>query len=205
MAKCKECGRKGFFLRLNARGLCPECSEKALATPKSGQINFTTSGVAHRSPDIDIGHSDERLACQFFIDSLAERGKDISKFKIEHRSADYTSLVYDDLNDFIRIKMTDNVSWISIALSDDDRIAHENDPLFDLQKEKSRRHWRSSFRSINQLPLYLDMANNACVTHSIGYDRTLTDQEKKIADHLYDLYLNCGAQAEDMYALMVHR
>lgn len=28
MARCKQCGASGFFLRVNGNGLCPECAER---------------------------------------------------------------------------------------------------------------------------------------------------------------------------------
>lgn len=43
MAKCKQCGRRGLFLRLDAQGLCPQCAamlaekRRAAAVPKPVQ------------------------------------------------------------------------------------------------------------------------------------------------------------------------
>lgn len=199
MTRCKGCGKKGLFLKLNARGLCMECAEKAQMAPKSGQIHLSINDVSENKENEALGHSDEIVACQFFIDKLVERGKDRSLFKIEHRASDYTSLVYDGVNDFLRVKITDNVSWISIALTNDDQKLHFDDPLFNSQKNKNQRHWRSDFNSIDQLPRYLEIAETACIPILLGTERLVTDKEKIIADYLYDSFLSCGAEPENMF------
>ncbi len=199
MARCRECGKKGLFLKLNARGLCEECAEKAKMASKSGQIIFTDDIKNTDDNYASIGHNDEVSACQFFIDRLVERGKEIEKFKIEHRASDYTSLVYDGYNDFIRIKLTDNVSWVSIALSREDQNKYMNDPLFDSQRNKNQRHWRSDLDSIDQLQQYVDMAENACISISLEEVRELTEKEKTVADYLYDLFVECGAKPKYIY------
>lgn len=216
MPTCNACGKKGLFLKLNARGLCKECAEKAKEAPKSSQIalSFKLSdekaeeatrqsrivlSINDLSENSKLGHEDERRACQYFIDKLVERGKDASLFKIEHRSENYTSLIYDEFNDFIRIKITKNVSWISIALTDEDQQKHMNDPLFDHPEGKDRRHWISYFLTFDQLERYLEVAENACYSMPIGTERAVTNQEKVIADYLYDLFISCGAEPENMY------
>lgn len=199
MATCKECGKKGLFLKLNARGLCPDCAEKAKAAPRSGQFTISIGGVNAGAEYASIGHGDEEAACQYFIDELVKRGKDKALFKIDHRAADYTSLVYDEFNDFIRIKMTDNVCWISLALTNDDQKAHMDDPLFSSQADKGKRHWRSDFDDIGQLERYLELAENACHSIPLGTPRDVTEKEKIIADYLYDLFIKCGAEPEYMY------
>ena len=203
MAQCKGCGKKGLFLKLNARGLCEDCAEKAKTAQKSGQIRISFDGINIVSGtdlnNTELGHESEKKALEYFVDRLSERGKDRSLFKIEHRASDYTTLVYDDFNDFIRIKITNNVSWISIALSNEDQKRYMNDPLFDHPEGKERRHWCSYFKTIDQLERYLDVAENACVSIGIGTDRSVTNQEKVIADYLYDLYIDCGAEPENMF------
>ena len=200
MARCKGCGKKGLFLKLNARGLCEECAEKAKAVPKSGQIVFTTDGGVNGGAEFtDLGHEEEENACQYFINQLVMRGKEESLFKIEHRTPEYTSLVYDEYNDFIRIKITKNVSWISLSLSAEDQQRYMNSPLFEGQEKKSVRHWRSYFESVDDLHQYLNMAENACTNTLVGTVRDMSEREKVIADYLYDLFLKCGAEPENMY------
>lgn len=199
MARCKECGKKGLCLKLNARGLCEECAEKAKMAPRSGQIIITKGGINSGNEYVSIGHADETNACQFFVNKLVERGKDIALFKIEHRTPDYTSLVYDEYNDFIRIKITDKVSWISIALSNEDRNQYKDAPLFDSQENKGQRHWRSYFENIDQLQQYLELAENACVSIPLGTVRDVSEKEKAIADYIYDLFIDCGAEPENMF------
>lgn len=198
MAKCKNCGKKGLFLKLNARGLCPECAAKADAAPKSGQIIIGFNDINIGQEDRAIGHNDEEEACQFFIDELVKRGKELSRFKIEHRSSDYTSLVFD-LDDFIRIKITDNVKWISLSLSMEDQQKFMNDPLFASQSNKQVRHWRSDFQSFDDLEKYVDLAEHACMPTTYNYDRDLTDKEKTVADYLMHLFIECGADPNKFY------
>lgn len=198
MPTCKNCGKKGIFLRLNSRGLCKECAEKAAATPRTGQIVITVSGVVHRDATASIGHDEEEKACQYFIDELVKRGKDRSRFKIEHRSSEYTSLFYD-LDDFIRIKITDNVHWISIAVTEDDADKYSSDPLFAGQKNKQQRHWRSDFENESDLERYLDLADHACLPTTYNYNRSLKENEIKILDYLMQLFIDCGADPNKFY------
>ena len=199
MAQCSGCGKKGLFLKLNARRLCEECAQKAQDANGFGEIRISVDGVSKASNKTDLGHADEVSICQYFIDRLVERGKDIEMFKIEHRSSDYTSLVYDERNDFLRVKMTENTAWLSIALSDEDCIKYADDPLFYDQKNKNQRHWKSYFESIEQLPIFVDMAYNACFTVGLGSARAVKDQERIVADYLYDLFVSCGAEEDRMY------
>ena len=199
MPQCKGCEKRGLFLKLNARGLCAECAAKAEMVPKSGQLNITIGGVNTANEYADLGHEREEAICQYFIDNLVDRGKDRALFKIEHRASDYTSLVYDEHNDLLRCKSTNNVSWVSLALTNEDQQKYMDDPLFSAQDNKGQRHWRSDFEAIDQLDRYLDMAENACEPIPIGCIRDITANEKIIADYIYDLFIDCGAEPENMF------
>lgn len=198
MAKCVNCGKSGIFLKLNARGLCKECAEVAMNTTRSGQIVISLDGVNRGKDNASIGHKTEEDACQFFIDELVKRGKEKSRFSIEHRAQDYTSLLYD-LEDFIRIKMTDNVKWISLALSETDRQKYMESALFSVQRNKTQLHWRSDFDSFDSLKQYVDFAERACVPTTYNYNRALSDNEIAVADYLMRLFIECGAEPDKFY------
>ena len=196
MAKCRECGKSGFLLKVNVRGLCKECAAKAKQRPKSGQIII--GGEKHEEY-ARIGHDDERSACQYFIDQLSDRGKDKDLFKIEHRASDYTSLIYDQYNDFLRVKITDRGSWISLDLTEEDREIYKDDPLFEDRGKKNIRHWKSYFEGVDQLERYLAMAEHACTPIPVIKVRDLTPSERKVADYLCDLFEECGADPGEIY------
>ncbi|MCR4960569.1 MAG: hypothetical protein K6A74_03875 [Lachnospiraceae bacterium] len=201
MAKCLNCGKKSLFLKLNARGICEECAEKAKSIIPSNQIVI---GFGVNKPDsstASIGHNIEEKACQYFIDELVRRGKQKDKFSIEHRSQDYTSLIYDEV-DFIRIKMTSNVNWISISLSKSDRNDYETSDLFAAQKDKATRHWRSYFDSYDALNEYVDLAYRACIPAKYDYDRKMTDSEIAVANYIRQLFVDCGADPDRFYCLI---
>lgn len=46
MARCKQCGASGFFLRVNGNGLCPECAER----DKEMRLSIMEKGH-HRNSD----------------------------------------------------------------------------------------------------------------------------------------------------------
>lgn len=198
MKQCKGCGKKGLFLKLNVRGLCEDCAEKAKLTPKSGQIAISINKGNNK--DIEkLGHLDEETACEFFIETLSKRGKDKNLFNIEHRSSEYTSLIYDKNNDFIRIKITDNVSWISLDLDSTDRKQYMNDPLFETQENKNQRHWRSYFKRFDDLEKYVDLAERACVSIPVGVVRELSDKEKDAIAYTFDYMVSLGADPDSFY------
>lgn len=199
MAQCTGCGKKGLFLKLNARRLCEECAAKAKELQEVGALHISVDGVNPEAKYKDLGHADEMSVCQYFIDRLVERGKDARMFKVEHRSTDYTTLVYDESNDFLRVKMTDRVAWLSIALSDEDCQKYADDPLFYSQENKNQRHWKAYFESMDQLSQFVDMAEHACVPSIVGTPREAKDHERRVADYLYDLFISCGAEPENMF------
>lgn len=100
----------------------------------------------------------EEKICQLVIDML---DGDSSKFGIEHRTSDYTSLIYCD-NDFFRVKYTDRSKWISIRLAKEDR--NENDERFVAQKNKGQLHWKANIHSIADIKLFEEELKNACVS-----------------------------------------
>lgn len=199
MAICTNCGKRVFLLKLNARGLCEECANKARARVPSGQIAIGCDGIRSNKGLESIGHEAEEKACKFFIENLAARGFDKEKFTIEHRAQDYTSLVYSELSDFLRIKITNSVKWLSIALCEEDREKYYNSPLFTAQKNKNQIHWKSYFDNEEDIERYLDLAANAPRDIFYGTRQTLTEKEKEVAEYLRCMFIECGADADDFY------
>lgn len=100
----------------------------------------------------------EEKICKRVIELL---GKDTSKFGIEHRSTDYTSLIYCD-NDFFRVKYTPNAKWISIRLAKQDKI--ETDERFSLQTNKKQFHWKARISTEEDINKFKDVLERACVS-----------------------------------------
>jgi len=198
MATCKNCGKKGLFLHLNVRGLCADCAKLAQSVPSSTAITIGIDGINKGREYAGVGHMDEEQVCKYFIDELVKRGKERDKFKIEHRAQDYTSLVYG-LSDFMRVKVTSNVKWISIEIGTADREKYKDSPLFEKQTNKNEIHWKSYYDSDEDLKNYVDIAAGAFMAEVYGTVRELTDKEKEAADYLYDLFLECGATPDDFY------
>ena len=198
MAICKNCGKKGLFLHLNARGLCADCAKLAQSVPSSTAVTIGIDGINKGREYAAVGHMDEEQVCRYFIDELVKRGKERDKFKIEHRAQDYTSLVYG-LSDFMRVKVTSNVKWISIGVGTADREKYKDSPLFQKQTNKNEIHWKSYYDNDEDLKQYVDIAAGAFMAEVYGNVRDLSDKEKEAADYLYDLFLECGAAPEDFY------
>lgn len=57
----------------------------------------------------DIKNQEESI-CEFFISHLSSN-HDLSKFSIEHRAEEYTSLFYGN-NNFLRVKFTPEAKWL---------------------------------------------------------------------------------------------
>lgn len=134
---------------------------------------------------------EEEIICHYFIDHLSDI-KDKSKFKIEHRSKDYTTLFYGN-NDFMRVKYSALAKWISFSLSEYDRHKYENDPLFDLTQKKSSIHWRASINSHDDLFKFLQIAEHACYEQKVAGSDPPTEAEKVICDYIKELLLSLGA------------
>ena len=83
-----------------------------------------------------------------------------NQFGIEHRSTDYTSLVFCD-NDFFRVKYTDKSKWISIRLAKEDK--NPDDPRFAAQKNKGQLHWKAKINDWSDIDKFEDVLINACV------------------------------------------
>lgn len=102
---------------------------------------------------------EEELICNKVIELLSDE-RDKSKFGIEERTDNYTTLMYCD-NDFFRVKFTNNVSWISIRLAKQDK--NENDERFNAQKNKKQSHWKANIYSINDINNFKNELLNACI------------------------------------------
>lgn len=198
MAKCKNCGKKGLFLHLNARRLCADCAKLAQSVPSSTAITIGIDGINKGREYSAVGHMDEEQVCKYFIEELVKRGKERDKFKIEHRAQDYTSLVYG-LSDFMRVKVTSNIKWISISVGTADREKYKDSPMFEKQTNKNEIHWKSYYDSDEDLKNYVNIAAGAFRAEVYGTVRELTEKEKAVADYLYNLFLECCAEPEDFY------
>ncbi len=197
MAICKNCGKKGLFLKLNSRGLCSECAELMKNVPSSGTIVIAPSGVNEDSTYKAIGHCDEEAACNYLIDELEKNGFDRDKLRIEHRAKDYTSLFYA-LQDIARIKITDKVKWISIPLREEDRNNPEISSFFE-EKTLGLGHCKSYFDSIDSLSTYVKFLSVLTPIEHFGTSRELTDNEKEAINYTHQYMVSLGANADCFY------
>lgn len=197
MVICKGCGKKGMFLNLNSRGLCSECVELMKMDKSSGTIIIGLNGVNTGEVNKVVGHSDEEVACNYLINELVKAGFNRTKFNIEHRSQDYTSLFYA-LVDIARIKITDNVKWITIPLCTEDRKKTEVASLFE-DKTMCLRHCKSYFHSINELSRYVKYISVLTPIEHYGSSRKLTDNEKEVIDYTYNYMVSIGADKDCFY------
>lgn len=136
-------------------------------------------------------YENEERICQYFIDNLSGK-KDVNKFTIEHRSQDYTSLIYGN-NDFMRVKFTHASKWISFSLSENDRHKYETEPLFNLTPKKTSIHWKASVNSYDDLSKFLKIAENACYELKVAGSAPPTEAEKIVCDYIKELLLAMGA------------
>lgn len=186
MATCTNCGKKSLFLRVNARGLCSECQKLAI-TPSKPIVIVTE----HNS----IGHQAEEDACNYFISELTKLDYDAEKFKIEHRSNEYTSLFYG-LSDILRIKITSNIQWVSIPLVQEDRVSNE---IFEINGNSL--FCKSYIKNTNDLSVYIPYLSRVKTCEKYGNTRELTEKEKTALQYVYDILVRCGAAELDKFYL----
>ncbi len=203
MPVCKHCGKKGLFLKLNARGLCDDCAKLAAETESKTVVTIDPFATS-RSETESIGHESEESLCKTIINELVNRGFNASDFRIEHRTLDYTS-VFKGLSDFLRVKSTDNVQWVSILVTPQDIEKYKDSPLFERQVNKSEFHWKAYINTGSNLQQYYDIIENAArsATDVYGDNRELTEQEKPVVDYLASLLVECGANENDMYLYLL--
>lgn len=135
----------------------------------------------------------EEAICQFFIDHMED--KELDLFSIEHRTEEYTTLVYQK-NDFLRVKYTPDSKWLSISLSEEDRANYKDDELFTMQSNKNQRHWKSRIYDMDSLEQYIPLANRACVKVVLQSEVELDTTSQEIFEKLKSLLIDCGADAK---------
>lgn len=77
------------------------------------------------------------------------------KLKIVSNTDDYLTLQYEEM-DIARIKYTDRVQWISVIVVGEDKKRYINNPIFELEKNKNKVHWKSKYNDDN-INVYLEL------------------------------------------------
>ncbi len=201
MAVCKKCGKKGLFLHVNAEGLCNKCATLIVPHKDSSNIYLTIPQESTQKSTFESKEPDsmkEENACFYFIDELTKLGWDHDEFKIEHRSENYTSLFYG-INNILRIKISENVKWISIIVCNEDRKLLRDSPLFAHQENKNEAHWKSYFKDISDLHNYLEIVSRVSVCEYYGTRDALNEKEKSVCDYIINLFVSCGADIDKFY------
>lgn len=109
-------------------------------------------------------HENEIHFVNLVFDLLKDSVVQTDKLGIVRKSDSYATIVIlgEEWDyDLIRFKITDKTKWLSIALSNDDRVLHQNNLLFEAQKKKTQLHWKSKIHSIDELPKYKDFIINS--------------------------------------------
>ncbi len=203
MTTCKNCGKSEWLLNLNACGLCAECSELKKAVPSRSTIVVNSREINVGDINRTVDHSDEEEVCDFFIRELVKAGFSRDKFKIEHRTKEYTSLFYA-LEDIVRIKITANVKWISIPLLDEDRDKPDIKAMFEKETLKFR-HCKSYFESINDIVRYVNYISVLKPVEYYGVNRRLTEKENEAVAYAYNLMTSLGAGPDDFYLYILSK
>ena len=138
--------------------------------------------------------------CNYFINELIKLGKEDSLFRIEQRSDKYLSLVYGN-NDFLRVHISkvDNTKWITIAIYNENRKKYINSELFSAQIDKNQIHWKANISDFSDYYKYIKIANESCFVLKIAGQEPLTKEEEIIGKFLQNLFLECGAEENDIY------
>ena len=128
------------------------------------KLEFDPNTLKVIQPDSDRCVELNELEKEVFdkIIHMISNDVDISKIRLEKRSDAYTSVVFGNLNDFMRFKFTDKTKWISLRLPRE--IAKENmdNPLFDAQKNKRQLHWKSKLKSVDEIELLKPFIISSC-------------------------------------------
>ena len=154
-----------------------------------GKIILSTDEIQDEEKKENLS---EIEVCNFFINKLKDE-KDVSKFKIEHLSNNYTTLKYD-VFDVLRVKFTLKAKWISVAPTNEDRDIYKDSPLFDDQGNKNQVHWKSYINSINDLEKYLDIVRHSCRVYV--KETVLDEREAPIFEHFKNELVKRGLKED---------
>lgn len=120
-------------------------------------------------------------------------------FSIEHKSLDYTTLVYRN-TDLARVKWTEETHYIKLFISSDLLSKYKNDPRFDSQKNKNEIMWRCNLQFVNDIetlyPIILDVFDSID-GYCIKYD--LTEKEKAYLKVGFSIICDISNDSDNIY------
>lgn len=105
------------------------------------EVKITIQGSTKEYNHVDT----EIEAANIIIDDL---GLDKSLFKYVKPCDDYSTIQYKGF-DFIRIKYTDKSKWIKIPMTTEMRRKYNDNPLFDIEKNKNKVMWKSNIKDLH--------------------------------------------------------
>lgn len=105
------------------------------------EVKITIQGSTKEYNHVDT----EIEAANIIIDDL---GLDKSLFKYVKPCDDYSTIQYKGF-DFIRIKYTDKSKWIRIPMTTEMRKRYNDNPLFDIEKNKNKVMWKSNIKDLH--------------------------------------------------------
>ena len=99
--------------------------------------------ISNLETKTSFGNNDEYDILNKIINKL---NLDKNDFIIISNTSDYLTLQYKNF-DIVRVKYTDRTKWLSILILGDNKNNNLNNPIFDLQKNKSQLHWKSKLEN----------------------------------------------------------
>lgn len=99
--------------------------------------------ISNLETKTSFGNNDEYDILNKIINKL---NLDKNDFIIISNTSDYLTLQYKNF-DIVRVKYTVRTKWLSILILGDNKNNNLNNPIFDLQKNKSQLHWKSKLEN----------------------------------------------------------
>lgn len=109
-------------------------------------------------------NENELLLYQKIVDIISPH-KDASKLRLERRSDNYLSVLYGEVNDFLRFKFTNKAKWITVLITPEDRPKYIDSPLFAAQKNKGQVQWKCKLNSIDDLDALSEVIVHSCIEY----------------------------------------
>ena len=126
---------------------------------------------SHYGEERDVNlKEEEKRAVKLIFDMLQDTEINSEKLEVVRKSDSYATIVIRGNAwdfDLVRFKFTNRTKWIALSLSEADREAYKEHALFEAQKKKTQIQWKSTLKSIDDLPVYKNLIVNSyiqCVT-----------------------------------------
>ena len=143
----------------------------------------------------------EETVCTYIMRKMTENRDPKHKFVIQHKSDNYTTLVYRNI-DLVRVKWTPQAKWIAIYMGSKEMSdKYKDDPRFIEQSNKNQIQWRTGCLDENDLedriPIILESFDSI---ENYAPENNLSDMEKMYAVAAIKVMAEVTGDMENIYS-----